>query len=112
MYFMRMLQNKLPWRGYVLAAACGLYMHYYAALALVAQNLFALGHLLSERRLRALPAWILAQLATLALFAPWLYYARDIFSATAATMTRSSRFGRRSVMWRGTLLSSGRRRLV
>jgi Dolichyl-phosphate-mannose-protein mannosyltransferase len=69
------------WAGYVLTSAAALYVHYYAGLVFVAQNVHALLYLLAERRLRVLPAWIGAQLAILALFAPWFLYTRAIFFA-------------------------------
>lgn len=69
------------WIAYVLASAAALYVHYYAGLVFVAQNVFALLALLAERRLRVWPAWIGAQFGILALFAPWFLYARAIFFA-------------------------------
>jgi hypothetical protein len=58
--------------GYVLAAALGLYVLYYFVFLLVALNLFIVGYLVMSRWLRTLPTWLLAQIAVLALYLPWL----------------------------------------
>ena len=58
--------------GYVLAATVGLYVLYYFAFLLVVLNLFLIGHLLWNRRYRALRNWLLAQVAVLVLYVPWL----------------------------------------
>lgn len=59
--------------GYVLVATAGLYTHYYGIFAIGLANLFFL-YLWLRRRLtlRQVGRWILAQLAVLLLFAPWL----------------------------------------
>jgi mannosyltransferase len=58
--------------GYVLAAAAGLYVLYYFGFLLVVLNLLVIGRLLRVHRSRRLPAWLLAQVAALALYLPWL----------------------------------------
>jgi hypothetical protein len=58
--------------GYVLAAAAGLYVLYYFAFLLAALTLAIGAYLLVNRRLRALRTWLLAQVAVLVLYAPWL----------------------------------------
>ncbi len=58
--------------GYVLATAMGLYVLYYFGFLLVALNLFIVGYLLLQRRSRTLRTWLLAQVAVLALYLPWL----------------------------------------
>jgi len=70
--------RKRRWAGYVLTITLALYSHYLAALVFLANNVFAALQLLRLWRGRAgpLPAfgrWSLAQLAALALFAPWLW---------------------------------------
>jgi hypothetical protein len=62
----------IPWAAYAAAAAGGLYVIYYFAFLLLALNLWVLALLLLRRipRDRALP-WLLANLAALALYAPW-----------------------------------------
>jgi uncharacterized membrane protein len=58
--------------GYTLAAAAGLYVLYYFGFLLVVLNLLVAGHLLINRRSRRLPTWLLAQVAALGLYLPWL----------------------------------------
>jgi 4-amino-4-deoxy-L-arabinose transferase-like glycosyltransferase len=61
------------WAGYVLCTAAGMYTHYYMGFVALAQNAFA-AYLLVRRRLtgRRVGHWLLAQLAWILLFAPWL----------------------------------------
>ena len=61
------------WAGYVLATSLGMYTHYYMGFVVLGQNLFV-AWLLARRRLRpaALRGWMIAQVAWLLLFAPWL----------------------------------------
>lgn len=69
-----------PWLAYVLAAAAGLYTLYYFAFLLLALNLLVLLRLWGQARHVAQPAtrrtflgrWLVAQLAVLLLFLPWL----------------------------------------
>jgi hypothetical protein len=74
-----------PWLTYVLAAAAGLYTLYYFAFLLFFLNLFVLAWLLFRRRppmsapaapasllLSPLVGWLLAQLALVLLYLPWL----------------------------------------
>jgi len=63
----------LNWAGYVLVAALGMYTHYYMGFVLLAQNLFV-GYLLLRRRVdrETLIHWVVAQLAWIVLFAPWI----------------------------------------
>lgn len=74
-----------PWLVYVLASTVGLYTLYYFAFLLLFLNLFFLGWLLLRRRppmsapatpssllFSPLPGWLLAQLAVLILYLPWL----------------------------------------
>ncbi len=56
--------------GYVLATAAGLWTYYYIAFLVVAQNVFFVLHWFKQRE--GLRWWALAQLATLAIFLPWL----------------------------------------
>jgi mannosyltransferase len=58
--------------GYVLAATMGLYVLYYFGFLLVALNLFIVGYLLWKRQSRRLPTWLVAQVAVLVLYLPWL----------------------------------------
>ncbi|MGC8827503.1 MAG: glycosyltransferase family 39 protein, partial [Anaerolineae bacterium] len=61
------------WAGYVLCTAAGMYTHYYMGFVALAHGAFAL-YLLARRRMSGRRAWewLLAQLAWLLLFAPWL----------------------------------------
>ena len=65
--------GRLNWAGYALVAALGMYTHYYMGFVLLAQNLFV-GYLLLRRRVnkQTLIHWIIAQLAWIVLFAPWI----------------------------------------
>lgn len=68
----------LVWFGYVSSATLALYSHYLAALIVLADNVFVGIVLLARWRgganpLPLLVRWALAQIAALALFAPWLY---------------------------------------
>jgi uncharacterized membrane protein len=76
------------WLGYVLAATAALYSQYYAATLLLALNLAVLIRWVrtpssggredgSRQRVRALLAWLAAQLVVAALYLPWLWYASD-----------------------------------
>ncbi|MEJ2556916.1 MAG: glycosyltransferase family 39 protein [Anaerolineae bacterium] len=58
--------------GYVLAAAMGLYVLYYFGFLLVALNPLIVGYLLWKRQSRTLRTWLLAQVAVLVLYLPWL----------------------------------------
>ncbi len=58
--------------GYILAAAVGLYVLYYFGFLLVTLNLLMIGYLLWNRRFRTLGTWLLAQVAVLILYLPWL----------------------------------------
>ena len=64
-----------PIVGYVLASAVGLYVMYYFAFLLVALNLFVIAHLTVQGRWATLRVWLLAQVAVLALYVPWLLIA-------------------------------------
>lgn len=71
------------WAGvYALAAAAVVYLHLYGALLPLAQAVFALGWLLVRRDLRTFARWVLASLAALLLFAPWLPHALGILGFT------------------------------
>ncbi len=78
------------WAGYVLSITLGLYSHYLAALVFLADNLFVLFLLVREWRsgrnpLPFLWRWSLAQIAVLALFAPWMaLYLQNAISFMAA----------------------------
>jgi hypothetical protein len=62
-----------PWVAYALAAAAGLYTVYYFSFLLLALNLWGLALLLFGRIRRAYTlAWLLANLAALAIYAPWV----------------------------------------
>jgi mannosyltransferase len=58
--------------GYVLAAVAGLYVLYYFGFLLVTLNLLVIGYFLLNRRYRRLGIWLLAQVAVLVLYLPWL----------------------------------------
>ncbi len=58
--------------GYALAATTGLYVLYYFGFLLATLNLFIIGHLFLNRRPAALRTWLLAQVAVLILYLPWL----------------------------------------
>ena len=67
-------RRKWPyWAGYVLAVTLGMYTHYYMGFVVLAQNLFA-GYMLLRQRLERslLRDWVMAQLAWIILFAPWM----------------------------------------
>lgn len=60
---------------YVLATAAGLYSLYLFVVVVLIENIFALSVLLrqpSDGRMRLLQRWVLAQLAVLLVFVPWL----------------------------------------
>ncbi len=62
-----------PWVGYVLSAALGLYVLYYFAFLLIFINLYAVCWIAARRRPRKwIRKWILAQLAVVLLYLPWL----------------------------------------
>ena len=65
---------------YALSTATVVYLHLYGALVPVAQAAFAVGWLLVVRNWRGFGLWMLASLAALALFAPWLPHAFGIFA--------------------------------
>ena len=68
--------GRWAWLGYVLAATAALYTQYYAAFLLLALNLVVLVLWLRGRRpARELLSWLAAQLAVVALYLPWLWYA-------------------------------------
>jgi 4-amino-4-deoxy-L-arabinose transferase-like glycosyltransferase len=68
--------ERSAWLGYVLATSLAMYTHYYAAFLPLFQTLFVLLH---WRRSRAiLGRWLLAQVALLVLYVPWVVYAGDI----------------------------------
>jgi mannosyltransferase len=58
--------------GYILAATVGLYVLYYFGFLLVTLNLLMIGYLLWNRRFRILGTWLLAQVAVLIFYLPWL----------------------------------------
>jgi mannosyltransferase len=61
------------WIGFVLCSALGLYTHYYTLFLLFFENFFFLSLIIIRRRYRYLfRAWLLAQLAILCLYLPWL----------------------------------------
>jgi mannosyltransferase len=66
-------RRRLAWVGYVLVVTLGFYTHYFMGFVVLAQNLY-IGFLLLRRRLPrpALGRWIVAQLAWVVLFAPWV----------------------------------------
>jgi uncharacterized membrane protein len=84
--------------GYVLSMTLALYSHYLAALILLAVNLFAaiviarslieekgLAHTATPRAGKLALDWIIAQVAVIILFAPWMYlYLQNAASWTAA----------------------------
>ena len=59
------------WLGYVLCSVLALYTHYFALFGLLFQNLFALYWLVNKRS-SLWSKWLLAQLAVVLLFLPWL----------------------------------------
>ncbi len=64
---------------YTLATAAAVYLHLFGALLPLAQTLFACGWLAVRRKWRPFAVWLLAALAALALFAPWLPRTLAIF---------------------------------
>ena len=64
------------WIGYVLAATAALYTQYYAVFLILALNICVLIRWIRARRpFSDLLPWIGAQIAVIALFLPWLWYA-------------------------------------
>ncbi len=65
--------GRLVWVGYVAAVALGMYTHYYMGFVVLAQNI-CVGFLWLRGRLGRgfLLRWIVAQVAWLILFAPWI----------------------------------------
>ncbi|MGB8648854.1 MAG: glycosyltransferase family 39 protein [Anaerolineae bacterium] len=81
------------WIGYVLSITLALYSHYLAALIFLADNLLILIVLVREWRGQGKPTalflrWCLAQIAVLALFAPWLW----LYLQNAATWSAAPAF--------------------
>jgi len=62
--------GKTPWVAYALAAAVGMYTHYYFAFLLIPLNLWALAALVRQRRL--VKPLILANMLAALLYAPWI----------------------------------------
>ncbi len=60
------------WLAYIAAATVGLYTLYYIGFLLAAFNLWALGSLRHRGGRSALRPWLLAHLAVVVLYAPWL----------------------------------------
>jgi len=70
------LGERSAWLGYVLATSLAMYTHYYAAFIPLFQTIFVLLH---WRRYRAILGWwLLAQVALVLLYVPWVVYAGDI----------------------------------
>jgi len=67
----RKRELRRHWLGYVLASVLALYTHYFALFALFFSNLFAL-YWLRRHRSGAWRSWLLAQLAVVLLFLPWM----------------------------------------
>ncbi len=85
--------SNLAWAGYIVSITLALYSHYLAALIFLADNLFILFVLLREwrggRPVRPLlVGWVIAQVAVLALFAPWL----ALYLQNAATWAAAPAF--------------------
>jgi len=66
------------WLAYALVSWSTLQVHYFAGFVLVAQNVFVFGRAwLRPQHRGEIPRWATAQLAIAALYAPWLWLARD-----------------------------------
>jgi 4-amino-4-deoxy-L-arabinose transferase-like glycosyltransferase len=69
------------WIGYVSVNALGLFLHYLAGLILIAQGaLWLVWTVRGNLTRRASIGWIVAQAATAALFAPWLFFALPLLT--------------------------------
>ena len=72
-FILALRRNHLKyWLGFVLLAAACLYTHYFAALAPLAAALYYIVSWLSGRYRPLLGRWLLAHVAMLVLYAPWL----------------------------------------
>lgn len=72
--------RQLGWGAlYALSTAAVVYFHLYGALVPIAQTLFVVSWVLVERDGRAFVRWLLASLAAVVLFAPWIPHALGIF---------------------------------
>ena len=66
------------WLAYVVITWLALHNHYFSVFILAAQNLFVLGIAIFDRSWRRLTGrWLLAQMAVVLLYLPWLIAARD-----------------------------------
>ncbi|MBU1878144.1 MAG: glycosyltransferase family 39 protein, partial [Chloroflexi bacterium] len=91
--------GRLRWAAYIAITALALYTHYFAALTLLVQNLLVFGSLVlaAHRAIADDPSisrlirtvardprtrpWVLAQVAVLLLYLPWLVVAAQLFAA-------------------------------
>jgi len=77
--FLRVMQTDASgakWTAYVVASAAGLYFHYFAAFALIAQGVVWVFFILTRQISRhKMVAWILANIVVVILFLPWLVLA-------------------------------------
>ena len=73
--------SRRDWVGYVIVNAFGLFLHYLAALILIAQSVLWLVWTVRKKIARhATVGWIVAQAATAALFVPWLLFALPLLT--------------------------------
>jgi uncharacterized membrane protein len=84
-YFLELLDGKksrVALAGYILASALMMYTHVYSFFILAAQNLYLLVLLFASRDIfrRVWKRWLLAQIALLVLFLPWLSVQLQQFS--------------------------------
>ncbi|MGD8855668.1 MAG: glycosyltransferase family 39 protein [Chloroflexota bacterium] len=91
--------------GYVVAAASGLYTHYFFPAVLLAQNLVVLSWLVGRRKTRAKQlrreagAWAVMMLATLLLYLPWLPIFFRQVGGRASSRPALGSFLRESTAW-------------
>ncbi|MBI4300619.1 MAG: glycosyltransferase family 39 protein [Chloroflexi bacterium] len=74
----RATKRRSLWIGYVLVATCTIFVHYYAALFVLAQTVFVV--IWRRQDVGLVRRWLLAQVAVMAFLAPWfIYRAPDIW---------------------------------
>lgn len=84
-YFLKLLEGKksrLALAGYIITSALMMYTHVYSFFILAAQNLYVLILLFASRDMfkRNWKRWLVAQIALLVLFLPWLSVQMQQFS--------------------------------
>lgn len=83
-FFLKLIEGKSRWAlaGYILASALMMYTHVYSFFILAAENLYLLTLLFASRDTfkRVWKRWLVAQVALLLLFLPWLSVQLQQFS--------------------------------